>query len=559
MNKRWAQAPMSRHQHLLYVETLDEIVPPDHPIRTLDALMDSLDWTEWELSYDGPSGQPPIHPKLMASCILYGLLRGVRSSRELEDATRERVDFRWLLEGRVIDHSTFARFRTAREKALKQLNSQIAKKICERYESSLLSLVVDGTRVRANSDRHGARTEESLNRWIARITEKLNEHLAAMAHADASCANAEQDIAFLNGEIARLKAEMAKLEKARQRAQERDAHKQARDGKSATPVRVPVTDPDACIQPNKEGGYAPNYTPVVVVDQASGAIIFEDVSSGNDEGACMIPAIHQAQALGDACPERVLADGGVLSGETITEIEALGISVYSPTGTDFRESNPANRLDPTQPVEQCQWADLPRRNKVLGPSAFIYDSENNCYLCPMGQSLKPVRASQRALTGIKRVHYVCPGKAGCPLADECASKTATARTVVRDEYQDIRDALGRRMVTEEGCAIYSKRAHAVETVFARIKYHLRIRAFLLRGIGKVRTEWRWVCMAYNLKLLMRLAADGRGLIPSGPMAFRRALNASLNREIRHPRRQWGLWSTIPRQRRAGDMALPRAA
>jgi hypothetical protein len=44
--------------------------------------------------------------------------------------------------------------------------------------------------------------------------------------------------------------------------------------------------------------------------------------------------------------------------------------------------------------------------------------------------------------------------------------------------------------------------HIGETPFAIIKNIFEVRRFLLRGLEKVRTEWRWVCTAYNLKKLM---------------------------------------------------------
>ena len=62
------------------------------------------------------------------------------------------------------------------------------------------------------------------------------------------------------------------------------------------------------------------------------------------------------------------------------------------------------------------------------------------------------------------------------------------------------------MATEAGRAIYQQRAPAVEGAFARIKHHMGIRAFLLRGLENVRTEWRWICAAYNFKMLMNLVA-----------------------------------------------------
>ncbi len=46
------------------------------------------------------SGQPPIHPRVMAGVILYGLMRRIRSSRQLEYACGNNIDFMWLAEGR---------------------------------------------------------------------------------------------------------------------------------------------------------------------------------------------------------------------------------------------------------------------------------------------------------------------------------------------------------------------------------------------------------------------------------------------------------------------------
>ena len=63
-----------------------------------------------------------------------------------------------------------------------------------------------------------------------------------------------------------------------------------------------------------------------------------------------------------------------------------------------------------------------------------------------------------------------------------------------------------KMQTEEGRKTYNRRMHIGETPFAIIKGIMEVRRFLLRGLEKVRTEWRWVCTAYNLKKLIALIA-----------------------------------------------------
>ena len=98
----WAPAPEKREQMILFPERLDEAIPLDHPVRLLDVILGEICWTKWEARYHGRLGQPPIHPRVLAGTLLYGLLTRIRSSRCLEDALQVRLDFRWLVEGRSI-------------------------------------------------------------------------------------------------------------------------------------------------------------------------------------------------------------------------------------------------------------------------------------------------------------------------------------------------------------------------------------------------------------------------------------------------------------------------
>ena len=108
----WAEAPMNRQQTVLFGPTLDSTISEDDPVRLFDEVLAGLDWSGWEAHYDGTRGQPPIHPRFLCASLVYGLCRGIRSSRKLEEACRYRLDFMWLLEGRRIDHTTLAKFRT---------------------------------------------------------------------------------------------------------------------------------------------------------------------------------------------------------------------------------------------------------------------------------------------------------------------------------------------------------------------------------------------------------------------------------------------------------------
>jgi hypothetical protein len=57
-------------------------------------------------------------------------------------------------------------------------------------------------------------------------------------------------------------------------------------------------------------------------------------------------------------------------------------------------------------------------------------------------------------------------------------------------------------------AHYKKRKVIVEPVFGWAKQVMGFRAFLLRGVRKVRGEWNLVCAALNLRRMSAMLAAG---------------------------------------------------
>ncbi|MCC7257950.1 MAG: IS1182 family transposase, partial [Gammaproteobacteria bacterium] len=440
----------------------------------------------------------------------YGILNGFRSSRKIEAATRKHIDFIWLLQGQTIDHTTVSEFRANFRDALKDTFRQVNREGLKRMGDRLSDLVIDGTHLRANSDRQGARTAEWLEKRLAELQLHVEQALREMAEQDVKdeplSATAEQ----LEQRLDQLQRERQRCEEALAIARERDEAKQAKDGKSANAVRVPLTDPASYILPNKEGGYAPNYTPVAAVNSATGMIMAADVLADGSEASSVQPLVAEVKQELGKTPERVLADSGFASGANQAAMEKEGIAMYAPVNVSLPETHPARREDPTQPLTQEQIAALPRNasSKKLDRNAFLFDPQNNCYACPMGRILTFHRTVTRDTRDgkISITDYMCSDCTNCPLADGCLSKKATRRTVSRDQYEDVRETTARRMASEEGKAIYRGRAPVIEGTFGTLKGNMGIRAFLLRGLDKARTEWLWICTAFNLKKLLKLHA-----------------------------------------------------
>jgi hypothetical protein len=66
------------------------------------------------------------------------------------------------------------------------------------------------------------------------------------------------------------------------------------------------------------------------------------------------------------------------------------------------------------------------------------------------------------------------------------------------------DRMRRKLQTQVGAAIYSRRKTVVEPVFGQIKEARGFRRFLVRGLGKVQGEWAMICLTHNILKLHRL-------------------------------------------------------
>ncbi len=512
---RFATPKAPRGQQVLFPQRLDEVVAGDAPVRALVALLEEVDWSAWEEVYAGV-GQPAIHPRYLAGAILWGLLNRMNSSRILERASRKDLDFIWLLEGFAPDHSTFAEFRTRHAEAIKGLQIHFAKALMARREKALLHLIIDGTRLRADSGRQGARTAET----IAYVIGELERRMEALKQGDAAAEQAVEDawldglaptadkqeqLAALNQEIARLEAKRAKYQRALGAAQARDEQARKHNGKKAKPARVPVTDPESQMLPNKEGGFGPNYTPMAAVDSQTGAIVHADVLADSDEAGAVMPAVAAAEALTGEKVGAVLADSNFAAGPVLAALDEKGIEAYMPTRSASPADNPALRADPSIPVAEEARGRLPRARGQYARSAFVYDAEADAYYCPMGEKLTPYKRGT-SKNGAQCTSYTTKACAGCPLASECIKGKGTSRGITRDEYEELREDADRRMDTPEGKEIYKQRSPGIERVFGDIKANMGIRRFAMRGLKKVRAEWCWICAAYNLKKLLTLAA-----------------------------------------------------
>jgi len=515
----WARPALDRRQVVLFAPTLDESISDDHPVRLLDEILGGLDWSVWTAEYDGRKGQPPIPPWVMAGVILYGLMRGIRSSRMLEYLCGHNVDFMWLAEGRIIDHTTICKFRTRFRGPLKDLFRQLGKLSLQMGLIRLAEVAFDGTRVKANASRLRTWTAERLEAALKELDALFELRTAETEAADAVAAHqASAETPSLPLELRSAEARRKKLHELLVQAKAADeARRKSGMNLEKNPAQIPKADAESRVMPNKEGGYAPNYTPLAATDGACGMIVDCDVIAAPNEQTETLPTVDRIEETFGQKPEKMLADTAHGTGVNLAGMEQRGVDFYTPVASQVPgEGNPAKRPDPRQPVAEGDRPQLPRNDKKkLAKSCFVYDEQNDRYYCPMGRPLdyKETKKDQRGGVTVNQRVYRCAGCAGCVLAGECLDpKAKRGRTVYRDEYEPLREKMAAKLRTGEGKAVYNQRMHIAETPFAIIKSILGVRRFLLRGLEKVRAEWLWVCTAYNIRKLLAHMAGLRAAL-----------------------------------------------
>ena len=148
--------PYTPDQLLLLPPSLREWLPDDHPVYFVNDLVETLDLEPMLSTYDEERGFPPYHPMLMTKLIVYGYVRGVRSSRKVQRACLEDVAFRVLAVGQSPDFRTIAAFRARHLAALEGLFAQVVDLCREAGLVKLGHLAVDSTKIRAHASKHKA-------------------------------------------------------------------------------------------------------------------------------------------------------------------------------------------------------------------------------------------------------------------------------------------------------------------------------------------------------------------------------------------------------------------
>src|SRR5690242_7126301 len=103
---------------LFYEFDLETMVPADHLLRKVDAVLDLSGLRAQLAPHYSHTGRPSVDPELMIRMLLVGYCFGIRSERRLCEEIHLNLGYRWFcrlgLEDVVPEHSTFSKNRHGR-------------------------------------------------------------------------------------------------------------------------------------------------------------------------------------------------------------------------------------------------------------------------------------------------------------------------------------------------------------------------------------------------------------------------------------------------------------
>ena len=148
-------------QHkLFYAFNLEDLVPQNHLLRSIDRFLDFTELREHLAPYYSHAGRLSVDPELMIRMLLMGYCLGIRSERQLCEEINLNLAYRWFcrlsITDQLPDHSTFSknchgRFRES--EAFRFVFEQIINRCIEEGLIGGEGFAVDASVVKADASR----------------------------------------------------------------------------------------------------------------------------------------------------------------------------------------------------------------------------------------------------------------------------------------------------------------------------------------------------------------------------------------------------------------------
>ena len=434
---------------LFYSFNLEEVVPSDHQVRGIAAVLD-LSWLHGELSpHYSSTGRPSIDPALIIRMLILGYIFAIRSERALCREVQVNLAYRWFcglgLEDKVPDHSAFTRARNERFR-----DGDILRRVFERVVGTCIDagfvggegFAVDASLIEADANKCRSIPGDKWDKDIAptTATRAVKDYLANLDNEAYGAASAK------------------------------------------VPKFVAPSDPAAQWTGAQKSkaifAYADNY----LIDVKFGIIM--DVEASR--------AIRQAEVGASRTMIQRTEDRFGIKPDWLAGDTAYGSAANLGWLVDEKD------IEPHIPIIDKSNRD----DGTFSRSDFVYDPNRDVYVCPAGHDLRTTGRvnyddAYRYLTSLA----ICRD---CPLKGRCCPKSPQ-RKIARSIHEPARD-VARDIATTDAYEQTRRDRKKVEMLFAHLKRILRLGRLRLRGPSGAQDEFTLAAIAQNLRRLAKLTA-----------------------------------------------------
>jgi len=449
--------PRQEFQSALFYEfNLEEHVPGDHLLRSIDRFVDLSNMRAHLRPFYSDIGRPSVDPELMIRMLLIGYIMGVRSERRLCDEVHVNLAYRWFcrldLGDPVPDQSTFSKNRHGRFRESDLLRQLFETVVARCIREGLVGgdvFATDASIIRADANKQNSTSKKEWN------PDNLDPNIVPRAVKE--YLEVLDDAAF--GAASEVKPKF-------------------------TSHSDPASQWTGALKGPAFFAYATNYlidtdNAIIVDVEASRAIRQAEI------GATRTMILRTRDTF-DLYPEILTADTAYGSADNLNWlVNEEGILPHIPV---FDRSK---RLDGAFPI-----------------SAFSYNHETNEYTCP---GTKPLKKYWRKMTkprsgvskdGFMRYYARKSDCSACALKAQCTPNQPT-RKIARHIYEGARD-LAREIATTDAYVDSMRRRKKVEMLFAHLKRIMKLDRLRLRGPNGAKDEFHLAATAQNLRKLAKL-------------------------------------------------------
>jgi transposase len=456
---------------------LEDLVPQDHLLRKIQAILDTDFIRERTARFYSKVGRPAVDPVVLVKMELIAYLYGIRSDRRLAEEIRLNIAYRWFLGLGLTDpvphFTTPGKNYSRRWKdsgLFEELFDHVVKQAIDAGYIDGRMIFTDSSHLKANANKRRIAKEGAQGVTLEDVARARERHVAARRAEQEACASGDSTEDDL---LAAVNAD-------------REAHglkplpvleEEPEPELSVEQITASLTDPEAAMlrREGKPDGF--HYLQHRTVDGLHGFTLDVFVTSAAMTDAQVYPT----------CLKRV--DRFKL------EVQQAGVDAGYNTLQNLR------LLSKRQIEAAVAYRRHPTPKGLMGKWRFKYDSAVDAYRCPAKRWLTYVTTTRDGYRVYRSDPSVC---STCPLLGQCTRSSTKQKVIHRHVHEHLREEAREFLKTELGQYLTQRRRETVERSFADAKELHGLRYARYRGRRRVQHQCLVSALAQNLKKLALL-------------------------------------------------------